>query len=161
VSQKINNGKVTATYAETQECSHGRFEYRRAVVVPAEELKDKYDFSGFSAIARVDDTRELNGKTETRTRLFAMSKEFTSERTLKIVRSQWSIENKCHWVLDVTFNEDHSRTRKDNGPQNLSLIRRLVMNLWRAVPYKGSVAVKRKRAGWNNTCFLELITHLR
>ena len=34
-----------------------------------------------------------------------------------------------HWVLDVTMNEDGQRNRKDNGPPNLALLRRLVLNI--------------------------------
>jgi predicted transposase YbfD/YdcC len=47
------------------------------------------------------------------------------------VRSQWAIENRCHWVLDVLFHKDSSRVRKDHGPANLATLRRWVLNLLR------------------------------
>ena len=49
---------------------------------------------------------------------------------------EWDIENGLHWVLDVTMNEDQWRNRKDNGPENLALLRRLALNLAKLEPSK-------------------------
>jgi hypothetical protein len=62
----------------------------------------------------------------------------------------WGIENGLHWVLDVTMNEDQLRNRKDHGPENLALLRRLALNLAKREPSKGSMRGKLKRAGWDN-----------
>ena len=45
------------------------------------------------------------------------------------MRGHWAIENSLHWVLDVTFDEDRARNRRDNGPENLAILRRLTLNL--------------------------------
>ena len=45
------------------------------------------------------------------------------------IRSHWSIENSLHWVLDVTFREDHNRKRIGNATQNFSLLNRIALNL--------------------------------
>jgi predicted transposase YbfD/YdcC len=45
------------------------------------------------------------------------------------VRAHWGIENRLHWVLDVGFGEDASTVRKDYAPQNLSLLKKMVLNL--------------------------------
>ena len=50
------------------------------------------------------------------------------ETFVKAVRGHWGIENSLHWTLDVIFNEDASRTRKDHSAQNMSLIRKLSFN---------------------------------
>jgi predicted transposase YbfD/YdcC len=42
------------------------------------------------------------------------------------------VENGLHWVLDVTMNEDQSRNRKDHGPENIAMLRRLALNLGNA-----------------------------
>ncbi len=70
---------------------------------------------------------------------------------LEAVRSHWGIENQVHWVLDVGFGEDRSRIRKDHGAANMSLLRRLTLNLIRQEQsVKWSLKGKRKRAGWDN-----------
>ena len=48
-----------------------------------------------------------------------------------IIRGHWGIENRVHWQLDVTFHEDYSRVRKDNGAENLSVLRRCTLNILR------------------------------
>lgn len=157
----LDAARATAPCAETYEDGHGRFEYRRVIVVPARELGERRKFPGLAAVARVDDWREIDGKATHSVRIFALSQEFTPKHVLKIVRTHWSIENHCHWTLDVVFHEDLARNRKDNGPQNLSMLRRLTMNVLRSIPAKGSIAVKRKRAAWSNDHFFDALTHLR
>ncbi len=67
----------------------------------------------------------------------------------KAIRSHWGIENSLHWVLDVTFSEDHSRIRMGNGPENMTLLRRLCVNLIKRDKAKGSINMKRYRAAMN------------
>ncbi|MGB5595193.1 MAG: ISAs1 family transposase, partial [Crocosphaera sp.] len=69
-----------------------------------------------------------------------------------------SIENQLHWVLDVAFNEDDSRIRKDNAPENLAIIRHIALNLLKQdKTLKGSIKNKRKVAGWDNDYLLSLL----
>jgi hypothetical protein len=69
-----------------------------------------------------------------------------------------SIENSLHWVLDVSFREDESRLRKDHGPENLGLVRRLAASLLqKETTAPGGVASKRKHAGWNNDYLLQVL----
>ena len=51
-----------------------------------------------------------------------------------------------HWTLDVIFDEDRCRTRKDNSPLNLAIIRHAAFNILKADPSKGSLRRKRLRA---------------
>jgi len=73
------------------------------------------------------------------------------------VRSHWGIENSLHWVLDVTFAEDASRIRKDNAPQNFSLLRHLAVNLLQEKTVKGSLAMKRYQAGLDNNYLAKVV----
>jgi predicted transposase YbfD/YdcC len=64
------------------------------------------------------------------------------------VRSHWGIENQVHWVLDVAFQENACRIRKDHAPENLTLIRHVALNLLRQEQSgKGDIKVKRLKAG--------------
>jgi hypothetical protein len=64
-------------------------------------------------------------------------------------RIHWSIESCLHWVLDVIMDEDQTRNRKDHGPHNLALLRKLALNLAKLGPSKGSMRGKLKQAAWD------------
>ena len=71
------------------------------------------------------------------------------------VRAHWSIENSCHWVLDMSFREDDCRIRTGDGAQNFATLRRLALNLIKQERSgNSSVNIKRQRAGWS-TAYLE------
>lgn len=138
--------------------AHDRVEARAAVVVPAHGI----DFPGVAAVARVESYRKCAGEPEpVLVRWFLLSTVPTAEKMIALAQTHWTIENKLHWVLDVDFNEDAARNRKDNGPQNLALIRKLALNLVTRHPEKGSIKGKIKRAGWDNAFLLSLLGHMR
>ena len=65
------------------------------------------------------------------TRYYISSAELTHERLHAAVRQHWGIENRLHWTLDVIFREDAVKIRKDNGPRNIALVRKIILNLLR------------------------------
>jgi len=145
--------------AKTVAKAHDREEIRTAIVVPAAHMAVIHDFPGLAAVARVDSQR---GTDELVTRIFLLSKRFPAEKLLTIVRSHWSIENALHWTLDVTLAEDLARNRKDHGPANLAVLRRLALNIARAHPdTKTSLRRKLLRAGWDENFLFNLIRHMR
>lgn len=142
--------------------SHGRDEHRLAVVVRAKALAGKHGFPGIAALARVELRRRIAGKDEPPiVRYFLLSKLFSPARVLAITRRHWGIENQLHWVLDVVFDEDRARNRKDNGPQNLAILRKLALNTLRAHPANASLRRKIKRAGWDDTFLLSMLAQMR
>lgn len=145
-----------------QPCSHGRYEYRQAVVVRAASLAPQHDFPGIRAVARVTSIRSLDGKPgKPVVRYFLLSKVLSAKRLLAVVRQHWTIENQLHWVLDVVFDEDRARNRKDHGPENISILRKLALNILRLHPEKTSLRRKLKRAGWDDDFLTQLIAHMR
>ena len=62
-----------------------------------------------------------------------------------------------HWVPDVTMNEDTSRNRQDQGPQNLALLRRMALNVARPEGSEGSTKAKLKRAGWDDAFLMTIL----
>jgi len=138
--------------------AHDRLEQRTALVVPAKDI----DFPGLAAVARVVTYRKLAGEPEpVSVRWFLLSTLLSATRMLEVARAHWGIENQLHWVLDVAFDEDAARSRKDNAPQNLALVRKLALNLIRQNPDKGSIKGKIKRAGWDDTFLLCLLAQMR
>ena len=81
------------------------------------------DFPGLAAVARVETYRKVPpGEPEPAiVRWFLLSTRLSAERLLAVARTHWTIENQLHWVLDVAFDEDRARSRKDHAPQNLAL----------------------------------------
>jgi len=65
----------------------------------------------------------------------------------KVVRDHWGIENQLHWVLDVTFNEDACRVRKDHAPENFSTMRKMALSMLRQEKtLKNSIKIKQATA---------------
>jgi predicted transposase YbfD/YdcC len=149
-------------FFETKERAHGRSEWRRASVLPVSRLPKPPSFPGLKAIGRIEAERlGSDGKPAQAVRYVALSRVLTPKKLAEVVRAHWSIENQLHWTLDVVFSEDDARTRKDNGPQNLAVIRRLAQNILRAHPLDKPLASKMRRANWSKEFFFELFAHMR
>lgn len=145
--------------AETNDLKvHDRSETRRAMVVKAGSM----DFPGVKAIAQIESIRvDHDGRQTSHIRHFLLSRQVTAAAFLTIARAHWTIENQLHWVLDVAFCEDAARNRKDHGPQNLSTLRKLALNLIRQHPDKASIRRKIKKAGWDDQFLISMIAHMQ
>jgi predicted transposase YbfD/YdcC len=145
---------------ESRETAHDRFERRRVAVVAAP--KDAPELPGLAMFARVESARgKSEGDAKTHVSYAALSQRMTPAKAMAVVREHWSVENNLHWPLDVVFDEDDARTRKNHAPQNLSFIRRMALNILNAHPDKRSPARKMKLAAWSKEFFFELFTHMR
>jgi predicted transposase YbfD/YdcC len=143
--------------------THDRHESRRATVIRDTSVAAANRFPGGAALARITSRRRLHGKRAEKpaVRYYVLSKYIPAKRLLQIVRSHWGIENRLHWVLDVLFDEDGNRTRKDNAPENLAILRRFALNIIRSHPDRISLRQKLKRAGWDDAFLLDLLGHMR
>ena len=142
--------------------SHGRDERRQAVVVPAAGLARKHDFPGIKALARIELQRRVGDAEEPPiVRYFLLSRRWSPARVLAITRAHWGIENQLHWVLDVVFDEDRARNRKDHGPENLAILRKLALNTLRSHPSTASIRRKIKRAGWDDAFLTSMLAQMR
>jgi len=159
VADKRNKrGKLA--FHEESEFAHDRHERRRASVIarPA----NAPDFPDLAAIGRIEAERQVgNGKLTKTVHYVVLSKRLTPQRMLEVTRTHWCIENQLHWPLDVVFREDDARTRKDYGPQNLAVIRKIGIDILRAHPDKRSVGRKMNLAAWKQDFFFDLFTQLR
>lgn len=147
--------------AESEGAAHGRHERRRAFVVPFRQTPGKSALIDLVAVARVESWRTQGGKTTHKVRCYALSKRMRPAEVLHAVRQHWRIENNLHWQLDVLMCEDQTRNRKNNGPANLAVLRRLSLNVLQAEPSKIPLSHKRLKARWNDNDLLHLLTHMR
>lgn len=146
---------------ETENQAHGRHEVRRAIVVRFAQTASRNALVDLRAVARIETWRTLEGKTTHTVRDYALSQRLTPTEVLRAVRRHWAIENGLHWQLDVLMAEDQTRNRKNNGPANLAVLRRLALNVLRSDPEKIPLSHKRLKARWANEDLLKLMTHMR
>lgn len=144
---------------------HGRIDKRSVWVTDEVEhlgkaVTDKW--FGLRSIAMVESTREVlgEGKPSTERRYFISSRPGTDARAMaEAIRGHWAVENKLHWQLDVSFNEDQRRIRKDHGAENYSRLNRLALNLLKQdKTVKIGIHGKRLKAGWDEPYLLRLLT---
>ncbi len=149
---------TTVTAEPAVDADHGRIETRRATVsTDIKWLQDSHQWPGLAAIAKVERTRETKAKTTRETAYYLLSAELSPERCNDVVRSHWGIENRLHWRLDVTMNEDQDRTRLDNGPENLAVLRHMALNVMQKDKSKDTLRGKFMRAGWDDRYMAQLL----
>ena len=141
---------------------HGRQETRYYTVI--NNIKDVIDpeneWDGLYSIGKVDYMRVIKGKSKLESRYFIISLNHNATRLSESIRSHWQIENNLHWVLDVQFNEDKSRMRKDNSTENFARLRHITLNLLNQEnSQRLSIRNKRNKAGWDDN-YLMLILNL-
>ncbi len=136
----------------------GRIEKQTYTVCSNLEYLYQDDLLPYSrSIIKVSSERIMKEKTEREDRYYVSSLIISSEEFAKCIRGHWSIENQLHWHLDVSFNEDKSRVRTGNGPENMAVIRKLALQTLIQMTDKSSVKRRRLKAAWNNDYLIEVI----
>ena len=110
-----------------------------------------------AAIVRVETIVHLADRSRTDTRYFISSADLTAQGAGQAVRGHWGIENRLHWVLDVTFGEDQSRLRTGHGAVNMAVVRHFALNLVRTATDKKSLKTRRKIAAWDTEYLAAII----
>lgn len=113
---------------------HGRLEVR--ILQSSSALNDYLDWPGVQQVFRLDRKRIIlkSGEVQTETvyGITSLSAQRAGAASLqRLVRGHWSIENRSHWVRDVTFGEDHSQVRNGQLPQVMAALRNCVIGLLR------------------------------
>ena len=146
---------------ETDEHGHGRRDERFYVVVQVPpDFAAKEEWPWIKAIGTaVRITTHPDGSQSDEVRYYMLSRFLSGQRFAEAVRSHWGIES-MHWVLDVTFREDESRTRERTLANNLSWLRRFAVTLLKRHPIKDSIRGKMIRC-LMNTQFLDEVLGLQ
>lgn len=147
------------TIHATLDKGHGRVEERRYVLSDnIEWLSSKSAWSGLQAVGMVESVRHMKGESSIERRYFLCSFNDLS-RFASVVRNHWAIENQQHWVLDVQFDEDSNRSRKNHSAKNLATVRRMALNLIRHndTNHKRSLKQRQRMAAFNDNYRLQLI----
>lgn len=131
---------------QTLDADHGRIETRHCSILPAQEFlmnETCQPWKELHTIIRIESTREVKGKTTQETRYYISDeKELSAKYFNALARGHWGIENQLHWHLDVTFKEDQCRARIGYASQNLSVLRKLALQI--VTKQKDKLSVKRR-----------------
>lgn len=177
-NRPVQHAEVAAWFADplnhaqsehlSTDADHGRIEVRRHRVSHAVEWMvsdrrhpDEAVMPGLASIGLVEATVTRDGATSTVRRYYLSSARLDAVRFAAAVRAHWRIENSLHWVLDVGFDEDRSRNRRDHAPENLATLRKLALNVLRSARPDISIRRKRKRAGWSDEFARSVLGQMR
>jgi len=142
--------------------NHGRIETRRVWV--CWNVKDLGEVArkwpGLKSLVVVESIREMAGhrSVERHYYISSLPRRVRAKRMGQYVRGHWSVENNLHWQLDISFNEDKRRIRKDHGAENFSRLCRIALNLLKnETSLKIGMAGKRKTCGWDDQYLLKVV----
>ncbi len=155
--------KQLHTFSELEK-QHGRCERREySICDDLTWFHKSWKWSGLASVARVVRTvqRGAAAQTVTETHYYLCSIPADAKRLAGLVRGHWSIENRCHWVLDVVFGEDHCQVRDPNAARNLSILREAALKALRAETSKRTLRSKRKLAALDPDFRLTLLLALQ
>lgn len=149
-------------YHETEEMNRGRKEIRRCHASSSPILGDAFSkWQDLKSVIKLESERIVNGKHQRDVRYYISSKILTAQEALDNSREHWSVENSLHWVLDVSFNEDASKIKKDHAPSNLAIIRHIALNILRACkPKRRSLKGYKKDLGWDNDLLCNVLQYM-
>ena len=147
-------------YTKTVTKDHGRVEIREYWITDVLAwLPNKEDWKNLTSIGMVKSVRIENSVETEETRFYITSLPPIATSFAAAVRGHWSVENSLHWVLDIAFREDDIRVRNQFAPENLSILRKIALNLIKQeTSRKIGVSAKRKNAAWDNSYLMKIIS---
>jgi predicted transposase YbfD/YdcC len=156
-------------FAESTEKGHGRVETRKVWVTrEVDWLRERGEWDGLRGVVCVQSTRTVLDASDGPDRTSVTRRHYITSLDHRkrgqnaaffgeLIREHWSIENKLHWSLDVTFREDDCRVREGTAAENLSRLRRMALNLLKAEKTcKRSIRAKRLKANRDRKYLLKV-----
>ena len=157
--------KIDVEDASQMECDHGRIETRDCRILPAGAIEDEEVLSrwnGLKTIVEITSTVDYGDRTVV-TKMYYISDEDYPQAAYynMLARGHWSIENNLHWMLDVTFKEDASRARKGFAAENISLVRKMALQVVKQHNDKRSIKKRLFRAALSQDYLKEILLNAK
>jgi predicted transposase YbfD/YdcC len=127
--------------------THGRTVRRRVwTITGLTGLPQLAKWPGLQAVIAVETIRMAHKHAPVTSdyRFYLSSLGRSATTFVTLIRQHWDIDNKLHWSLDVTFNEDRCRIRKDHAAENMVALRHVALNLLRQEPSR-RISLRQKR----------------
>ena len=149
--QSFDCQRITDTHAQP-DVGHGRIEKRLCDIITQPQWVESSQWGDLTTLVRVNSERtdKLTGRTQQQTRYYISSRAASAATFNQQVRSHWAIENKLHWVMDVTFHEDASRKRMDNSAYNFNIISKMALKVLEKNKGKLSKPLARMKAAYDD-----------
>ena len=140
--EQLNLHQTSPDY-ETTDKGHGRIETRR--IWTSTKLNNYIDFPYVEQVWCIQrHVFDCKNKTQRQEIVYGVTSltqaDASAKRLLKLHRSHWTIENRSHYVRDVTFNEDKSQIRTGYAPQIMACLRNFVIGTLRVVKNATNIA---------------------
>jgi predicted transposase YbfD/YdcC len=159
IDEQLEGDLAEAREIVTTEKGHGREETRTYLQLPAPESLPGFTlWKGLKTVGLVTSQCVRDGKETVEVRYYISSLPLGVKLFARAVRSHWSIENSCHWVLDMVYREDESRIRHRALRENFAWLNRFTLSLLKQHSGRDSVAMKRRSCGWDENFLLEVLT---
>jgi predicted transposase YbfD/YdcC len=151
-------------YHKTIDKDHGRIETRECWTISDLEvlrhLRGFDNWKNLTTVSRIRSQRLINQESSCEDR-YHIASITGAKRLLWAVRSHWGIENRLHWTLDIAFDEDRCRVRKDHGPENFAILRHIALNLLKQEKTcNRGIKGKRLLAAWKESYLLKVLAGL-
>ena len=134
------------SFCESVEKGHGRIETRRCYVFDQLDcLYKPQQWQGVRSFVVLESERLIGDKTTREQRVYISSMAADAQKISHAIRSHWTVENRLHWIMDVSLNDDQMRARTKAAAHNLAVVRHITLNLIRLDPIKRKGGIKARR----------------
>ncbi len=159
IDEQLEGDLAGASELTTTDRGHGREEERTYLQLPApKDLPDRGRWKGLKSVGVVTSRRLKDGRESIEVRYYLSSLPVDVTFFARAVRGHWSVENSCHWSLDVTFREDDSRVRQRVLGSNITWLYRFTLSILKQHPdRRQSLIMKRRGCGWSDKFLMEVI----
>jgi len=159
IDEQLEGGLEEAQESTTTERGRGREDERTYLQLPVPKgLPGRKEWKGLKSIGVVTSRRVKNGEESIEIRYYLSSLAVDVDLFARAVRGHWSVENACHWSLDVTFREDDSRARERVLGSNIAWLYRFTLSILKQHPdRRQSLIMKRRGCGWSDKFLMEVI----
>jgi predicted transposase YbfD/YdcC len=162
IDERLEGDLEEAEELTTTDRGHGREEERIYLQMPAPEgLPGKSQWKGLKSVGVVTSRRVVRDRESIEIRYYLSSLPVDVKLFARAVRGHWSVENACHWTLDVTFREDDSRLRDRVLGANITWLYRFTLSILKQHPDRRmSLIMKRRGCGWSDKFLMEVVNAL-